>query len=1248
MPPSRPAPAQADILAAFLYIQTAERIQGSGIDHAKFNGYDLGPFIDPAVGEPGSGTIAKALTDWNDAAPACWSIAFPVGRRLVTYRADVLRFLPVDPATGKQKLDASFVVELPDVGSLAGDDDEFAREPKHLVGPRAVGASVVVVYRDRTQPLKGLVIYDGAYTKHAFQTMSQTLEGFYQSSAGSPVAREASLTQIVGDGRGFLSERVFLGGQLLAVNPFRSLLGPKWDNWRTAISLPPNSSSTTVTVAPHTLASDCLSWSAMILSTTVQDGDEDGLLDVWETSSTLRDPNGQALPNLQAMGADPARKDLFIELGYMGTNNALMYGFGDAARIRNPHTHLPSEAALRSMADAFARKGIQVHFDVGNNYQTPAPSFPYVIIPAAGGLARGGEVFDETITQCVRGANDHPAVCQFSDYPGTVGWKTGFRFLKEEAFDPVRKDMFRYAFFAHSVGIPKDSCQLTLPGGTMVSDPACDRKDASGRSVRPDFHVPRTNSGIGDFPGGDLLITLGAFDDAAGNPVGTDFMQASTLMHELGHTFELTHAGPPVMPREPNCKSNYLSVMNYLFQLRGLLDPAGVPQMDYSAEANPGIFEGALTDGGPLMALRYRTGWYAPRASSYLNNLAPAATKHCDGSELSAAEEADRVAGGGMVRVDSVSLAGFEIDWNADGVPNAAGVLRDGMQDVNFNGAVAPLNAGANDWDAVRLNELGGRRSVGGFFIDLQGRKAVGPLSLDVGRGDIGRGDIGRGDIGRGDIGRGDIGRGDIGRGDIGRGDIGRGDIGRGDIGRGDFGGGDLDVGAPGEPVGEIDLETFTAATGNAPTPPNALQACLTNGEGQCAAEGGALPVRLDWQTPNIGRAVSYEVYRFNRDPEAPFPPGVLPSEPLATIQGTEGPPPTAFLDYSAAAGVNYAYFVIAQFDDGQRSGISTFATVDTPGSVLLAPVQLYPIGRGDAIAQNDPATGCTLLPGPNATRGRGFRIAFDWADVESPAGISGYRIVATRVGAGLPVVDRFVEGSQFTLVSCNSFVEQGNLTGWEWRVQAEDSGGRVSEWSTAPFEFEQCILDDETPCRAPGPPEGSGGLVDPAGDAPAGEPDLISGSVLVQQEFVTLQVRFASGTFNRETTTVQFALDTDQNAGTGHQGTDSGCVGDNGVLGVEYIVNFGSTFYGTRASVHPFVGPACNVFGGAVQTAEGSVVYLANGFDAVFPRSFLNGDDGYLNFKVITSRYLGGYSFTGITDRMTDAGQPPGVVTPR
>ena len=69
--------------------------------------------------------------------------------------------------------------------------------------------------------------------------------------------------------------------------------------------------------------------------------------------------------------------------------------------------------------------------------------------------------------------------------------------------------------------------------------------------LNPDFRVPRTYSGIGDFPGGDLVVSLGGFKDAAGRPVGTPFMQASTLAHEFGHTAERRHGGEAF---EPNCK----------------------------------------------------------------------------------------------------------------------------------------------------------------------------------------------------------------------------------------------------------------------------------------------------------------------------------------------------------------------------------------------------------------------------------------------------------------------------------------------------------------------------------------------------------------------------------------------------------------------------------------------------------------------------------------------------------------------
>ncbi len=476
--------------------------------------------------------------------------------------------------------------------------------------------------------------------------------------------------------------------------------------------------------------------------------------------------------------------------------------------------------------------------------------------------------------------------------------------------------MFHYILSVHALGLPTAAC--LNQDGTVNAD--CQRDD-------PNFHVPRTNSGVGDLPGGDGMLTLGAFVDPAGKPVGTPFMQGSTLMHELGHAFDLTHAGAPPLPPlppEPNCKPNYLSVMNYLFQLRGLFDDdplqPGVPRVDFSGEALGAIDESALADGPLSGAPRYRTGWYAPRSAS---SIGLAAKKHCDGTPLTPAEEADRAAGFGMVRVDGTSVAG-SIDWNLDPSTSPA-------QDVNFDGIVATLappvvgslNPGSNDWANLRLNQVASRRNVGGLFVDDRGQLALGPLSLDVGRGDIGRGDIGRGDIGRGDIGRGDIGRGDIGRGDIGRGDIGRGDIGRGDIGAAD----------------EVDAEIATASGS---TPPNQLTACVIDNLG---CTGGSLHrIRLDWKPPNVGKVVQYLVYRFRTDDPAQIKTLVGQS---AAVLGVEN---YFLIDTEELPNVRFTYYVVAQFvdDDGNpltvpESGPSNFGTIIAVNDPPVANDKLVP-----------------------------------------------------------------------------------------------------------------------------------------------------------------------------------------------------------------------------------------------------------------------------------------------------------------
>lgn len=172
-----------------------------------------------------------------------------------------------------------------------------------------------------------------------------------------------------------------------------------------------------------------------------------------------------------------------------------------------------------------------------------------------------------------------------------------------------------------------------------------------------------------------------------------------------------------------------------------------------------------------------------------------------------------------------------------------------------------------------------------------------------------------------------------------------------------------------------------------------------------------------------------------------------------------------------------------------------------------------------------------------------------------------------------------------------------------------------------------------------------SGHASDPAGDTtdPGGNHDLTFARVVVTNSALEMSVRFAAGTFNQYATVVQFVLDTDQNAATGHRGSDAGCVGDNGIIGAEYIVNMGSDFHGASAVVHKFVGPECNAFDPGV--TAGTVTYVADGIDVTIPLSLLGGDDGKLDYKVISFHFEGDGVFSVIHDRMPDVGLPPAIV---
>lgn len=89
--------------------------------------------------------------------------------------------------------------------------------------------------------------------------------------------------------------------------------------------------------------------------------------------------------------------------------------------------------------------------------------------------------------------------------------------------------------------------------------------------------------GWGRLGGVDTIIGLGS--------APSDFQQARTFVHELGHNLKLDHGGGDGVNQKPN----YLSVMNYRFSA-GLSRGMDPPFIDYSRASLPSLFENALDE----------------------------------------------------------------------------------------------------------------------------------------------------------------------------------------------------------------------------------------------------------------------------------------------------------------------------------------------------------------------------------------------------------------------------------------------------------------------------------------------------------------------------------------------------------------------------------------------------------------------------------------------------------------------------
>lgn len=371
------------------------------------------------------------------------------------------------------------------------------------------------------------------------------------------------------------------------------------------------------------------------------DSDEDGLWDDWETVGIDSNGDGVIDLNLPALGADPMHKDVFLEIDWMDCSVA-----GSDCPSGDTHSHEPVQAAIDAVVDAFAnapdivnpdgQPGVNIHVDLSNAIAHRNT----LIIPGA----------------CFSGS---PAVNfdTIKSDPANFGDTSPRRFA------------YHYQLWTHGqqsscswsgcAELPGNDSQISLGGWNYI----CSGGGNAGEGCCTDFDC---QPGGTCQPGGDL-----DGDGTDDTDVGTVQQQAGTMIHELGHNLNLHHGGGNWLNRKPN----YLSVMNYSFQLGGIppSDPDGSGplsgRVDYSGSSLPTLAENNLDEGDGISDGTDTTVYYCP-----------------DGTSASGA-------GSGA------------IDWDCDGTNNETGVSTDLNDDANVDcvreGSDGTLESTASGDDVV-------------------------------------------------------------------------------------------------------------------------------------------------------------------------------------------------------------------------------------------------------------------------------------------------------------------------------------------------------------------------------------------------------------------------------------------------------------------------------------------------------------------------------------------------------------------
>ena len=363
------------------------------------------------------------------------------------------------------------------------------------------------------------------------------------------------------------------------------------------------------------------------------DSDGDGLWDDWERLGIDSNADGVIdldLPNMLPVDLNgdgdtsdpgertsPNHRDIFVEIDSMDCSQP----GGDCA-AGDTHDHTPRAAAVRAAVQAFA----------GANVPNPDGTT--------------GITLRVDLNQRI--AHQNTLIIPNACFMGTPG--TEFDAVKNANFGPAnpRRFAFHYGVFAHmqtstntSSGcgeLPGNDFEVTFGSWNFV----CAGGTNAGGGCSSNAQCPGSTCQSADLDG----------DGNADGHVGTIQQQAGTLIHELGHNLNLGHGGGDWS----NNKPNYLSVMNYTFQLAGIppTDPDGaagplVGRVDYSNSALPTLVENNLGEAAGIGDGTDRTSFFCPGSTNFTNvNGNVAIDWNCDGDTIDAGVSSDINGDGGV------------------------------------------------------------------------------------------------------------------------------------------------------------------------------------------------------------------------------------------------------------------------------------------------------------------------------------------------------------------------------------------------------------------------------------------------------------------------------------------------------------------------------------------------------------------------------------------------------------------------